>query len=99
MANEESVLVIGRHADMLSKITGMLKQHGYDAIGEQENDKAIAAFKAKRIDAVIIGGGVDRESRQLFHEFFPSINPQVKMIDAHPSTVLQDLATAFSQHS
>ena len=96
MGQGEKVLVIGRHADMLSKITTMLKQQGYDAIGKQLNQEAILAFKSATIDAVIIGGGVDSESRDLFHTEFPRINPKVKIIDAHPQTVLNDLKEAFS---
>jgi DNA-binding NtrC family response regulator len=95
MAQGKKVLVIGRHADMLARITNMLKEHGYNAIGEQWNEGAIAAFKKDTIDAVIIGGGVDDESRALFHREFPKINPAVKMINAHPQTVLADLKKAF----
>ncbi len=96
MGHGEKVLVIGRHADMLVKITGLLQQHGYTAIGKTTNQDAIVAFKADTIDAVIIGGGVDDESRELFHTEFPKINPNVKVIDAHPQTVLSDLKAAFS---
>lgn len=95
MGHGEKVLVIGRHEFMLTKVTAMLKQHGYQAIGRQTNEEAIAAFKAETIDAVIIGGGVDDESRNLFHTEFPKINPQVKIIDGHPQTVLADLKAAF----
>jgi DNA-binding NtrC family response regulator len=95
MGHNEKVLVIGRHADMLTKITEMLKQHGYNAIGKQWNEEAIAAFKADTFQAVIIGGGVDAESRSFFHKEFPKINPAVKIIDAHPQTVLSDLKSAF----
>jgi hypothetical protein len=95
MGHGEKVLVIGRHADMLTKITDMLKQHNYNAIGKQWNEEAIADFKEEIFDGVIIGGGVDSESRTLFYTEFPKINPNVKIIDAHPQTVLSDLKTAF----
>lgn len=73
----------------------MLSQHGYHAVGSLTNDEALNAFKTEHIDAVIIGGGVDAASRDLFHHEFPKINPKVKVIDAHPQTVLQDLREAF----
>jgi hypothetical protein len=95
MGHGEKVLVIGRHADMLAKVTEMLKQHGYNAIGEQWNEGAIAAFKANSINAVVIGGGVDSESRDFFHTEFPKLNPFVKVIDAHPQTILSDLKKVF----
>lgn len=96
MGDSKKILVIGRHADMMSKITHLLNQHGYDSIGELTNEGAVNAFKSNVIDAVIIGGGVDTESRTYFHEEFLRMNPNVKIIDAHPQTVLQDLSLAFS---
>lgn len=95
MGHKENVLIIGRHADMLAKITDLLKQHNYNAIGKQWNEEAFIAFKTEVFDAVIIGGGVDNESRELFHTEFPKINPSVKIIDAHPQTVLSDLKEVF----
>jgi DNA-binding NtrC family response regulator len=95
MGHGEKVLVIGRHADMLAKMLALLNQHGYHAIGEQWNEQAIAAFKKDTIQAVIIGGGVDDESRAYFHREFPKINPLVKIINGHPQTVLSELEKAF----
>ncbi len=95
MGHREKILIIGRHADMLAKITDMLKKHGYNSIGKMTNEEAILVFKTDTIDAVIIGGGVDKESRDLFHIEFPKINPAVKIIDAHPQTVLTELKAAF----
>jgi CheY-like chemotaxis protein len=92
MGHGEKVLVIGRHPDMLAKVTDMLKNHGYNAIGAQTNDEALEKFEAEKPLAVVIGGGVDGESRALFHRTF---SPSAKVIDAHPQTVLSDLKAAF----
>ncbi len=96
MGHGENILIIGRHADMLAKITEILKQHGYKAIGKITNQEALLSFQSNTFDAVIIGGGVDKESRELFHKEFPKTNPTIAIIDAHPHTVLNDLNTAFS---
>jgi hypothetical protein len=95
MGHGEKILVIGRHADMMVKVLAMLNQHGYHAIGEQWNEQAVATFKKDTIQAVIIGGGVDAESRTYFHREFPKINPLVKIINGHPQTLLADLQKAF----
>lgn len=95
MGHGEKVLIIGRHADMLAKVTDMLKLHGYNSIGKLTNDEAMLTFKSESIDAVIIGGGVDTKSRDFFHTEFPKINPHVKIIDAHPLTVLSNLKNVF----
>lgn len=92
MGHGEKVLVIGRHPDMLAKVTAMLKNHNYAAIGALTNEEAIQKFTEEKPVAVLIGGGVDSESRTLFHRIF---SPSVKVIDAHPQTVLSDLKAAF----
>jgi DNA-binding NtrC family response regulator len=95
MGHNEKILVIGRHADLMVKIIDVLKQHGYTATGKQWNEEAIEAFKNGSFEAVIIGGGVDDESRALFHTEFPKLNSKVKVIDAHPQTILSNLKKAF----
>jgi DNA-binding response OmpR family regulator len=70
----------------------MLKKHQYDAVGAQTNEDALAKFESEKPRAVIIGGGVDSESRALFHQTFSAT---AKVIDAHPQTVLGDLKAAF----
>lgn len=97
MSDQEKVLVIGRHRDILIRVTEMLTQHCYNVIGKQWNEEAIDAFKKEKIKAVIIGGGVDAESRQLFHIEFTKLNPSIKIIDAHPQTVLRELEVIFGR--
>lgn len=93
MGHGEKLLVIGRHADMLARVCDMLKNHNYNAVGVQTNEEALANFEAEKPQAVIIGGGVDSESRALFHRTFST---SAKVIDAHPQTVLADLKATFS---
>lgn len=95
MEYTQKVLVIGRHQDMMQKVLKMLQNEGYEAIGELTNENAITTFKQNNIQAVVIGGGVDTESRNLFHTEFSAWNPEIKIIDAHPQTVLSDLASIF----
>jgi DNA-binding NtrC family response regulator len=97
MGNGEKILVIGRHASMMRRVLDLLQLHGYNAIGKQENEEAIAAFKSEEFQVVIIGGGVDEESRELFHSEFSKINPQVKVINGHSQTVLSDLQKTFDK--
>jgi PleD family two-component response regulator len=87
----KKVLVIGRHADMLAKVVVMLTQNGYAAIGAIENNNALELFQTYQPTAVVIGGGVDVESRNLFKQKFSS----AKIIEAHPHTVLSDLNLVF----
>lgn len=91
----KKILIIGRHPGIMSSIIDLLTGQGYNATGRFTNAEAIAAFKSENFDAVVIGGGVDAESRQLFHATFTAINSAIKMIDAHPATILSDLESAF----
>ncbi|MBY0436390.1 MAG: hypothetical protein K2U26_20025 [Cyclobacteriaceae bacterium] len=93
---EKKVLVIGRHPEIMQRVLTLLQQHGYNAIGKQENEEALTAFNNDSFQAVVIGGGVDSTSRALFHREFSRLNPCVKIIDAHPLTVLQELKSTFS---
>lgn len=77
---------------MLTKVSDMLKNYNYNAVGAQTNEEALQLFEAEKPRAVIIGGGVDGESRALFHRTF---SPTATVIDAHPQTVLGDLKAAF----
>jgi len=92
MGHEEKVLVIGRHADMLARVSEMLKSHHYDPVGATTNEEALQKFATEKPLAVLIGGGVDSESRALFHRTF---SPSAKVINAHPQTILGDLKAAF----
>ena len=92
MGHGEIVLVIGRHPEMLAKITDLLKSHHYAAVGALSNEEALQKFETEKPAAVIIGGGVDGGSRALFHSSFGA---SAKVIDAHPQTVLADLKAAF----
>lgn len=94
MGHGEKVLIIGRHPDILARVTDMLKNHHYDAIGAMTNEEALQKFSDEKPLAVIIGGGVDSESRALFHRAFSA---SAKVIDAHPQTILEDLKEAFPE--
>jgi PleD family two-component response regulator len=96
MEQIKKVLVIGRHPAMLKNVLELLKEKGYDTVGASTNEAAIAAFREGTIQAVVIGGGVDAESRTLFHTLFKDINPSAGIIDAHPETILPQLKAFFS---
>lgn len=89
------VLVIGRHADVLEKVIGLLERHGYQAVGSTTDEGALTAVRSMKMDAVLIGGGVETPSRELFHTLFPEIKPGIIVIDVHPQTVLSELEAAF----
>ena len=94
MGQKAKVLVVGRRADMLLRITKLLRSHRYDAIGTMTNEEALQKFKDENPQAVKIGGGVDGDSRALFHQQFSATTT---VNDAHPQTVLADLNVVFPE--
>ncbi len=96
MEEKTTVLVIGRHTAMLARVTAELNALGYDAHGSSTNEAALKFGQEQPLDAVMIGGGVDAESRAIFHASFPKWNPSVKVLDIHPHNYLQLLQSAFA---
>jgi hypothetical protein len=68
-----------------------LRQNNFDAVGANSNEEALALFQEGNFDVVLIGGGVDTESRDLFRKEFSLQNTQVKILDVHPQTILAEL--------
>jgi DNA-binding NtrC family response regulator len=97
MDTTKTVLVIGRHADMLVRVTTMLRANGYNASGAATNQEAMALFSTGHFKVVLIGGGVDEGSRELFRLEFTRQQPGVQVLDAHPQTILRQLETAFKE--
>jgi hypothetical protein len=91
MGNNETILIIGRHQFIMDRVIPLLKEHNYNAFGVATDEEAIDFVKNNKVDAVLIGGGVEDASRKLFHTEFITINPNIKIIDASPKTVLEDL--------
>lgn len=96
MTLKRKILVIGRHPEILEKVKLLLESNGYIAFGATENAEAIQVFIKSKPEAAVIGGGVDVESRNYFLQEFKRINPDVKILDAHPQTVLIDLQKLFN---
>lgn len=95
MEKKIQILVIGRHRAMMENVLAMLRNEGYAATGEFTNEAALGTFEEGHFDGVIIGGGVDEPSRNLFHTTFKRLRPDVKVLNASPATILADLKFAF----
>jgi CheY-like chemotaxis protein len=91
----KTILVIGRHADMLEMVKNLLIKNGYNAIGATTDSDALELFRNNPVDAVLIGGGVESASRAWFGDVFSGLNPLIKIINAHPQTVLSELRAIF----
>ena len=57
------VLVVGRHAAVMRPVLGSLKEEGYRPLGALTDDAALGYLKDRPFEAVLIGGGVEDDSR------------------------------------
>lgn len=89
------ILIVGRHRGIMESMLKLLIDSGYDAQGATENAHAQQLFAENTFQGVIFGGGVDLESRENLSTAFKAINPEVKIIIAHPNSILQDIKNAF----
>ena len=96
MEKKTTVLVIGRHEAMLTKVVAELNALGYQALGSAHNEAALQLGKERALDVVLIGGGVDAGSRATFQAEFPQWNPNVVVRDIFPHNYLQVLQSALS---
>lgn len=90
------LLIIGRHAHVMQHVTSLLLAHGYVVDGALTNDDALRKFTEKRFEVVVMGGGLDAQSRELLQATFRAQNPNVKIVDGHPQTILRDLKNALA---
>jgi DNA-binding response OmpR family regulator len=86
------LLIIGRYPEVMQRITALLQAQGYSIDSALTDDEALKIFSEKSFDAVVIGGGVEPQSRQVFQTTFRGHNAAIKIIDANPQTILKELA-------
>lgn len=78
---EVNILVIGRHPEIMQTVLRLINQNpAYNASGATGNNEALALFRDGNFQLVILGGGVDRESEQLFRKTFEQMKPDIKII-------------------
>jgi hypothetical protein len=58
------VLAIGRGQELVDTAVSILQSHGYAAVGTIADDDALAALDTGEITHLIIGGGVEPDSRE-----------------------------------
>ena len=94
---KKNILVIGRDPKTLQGVVEMLKENGYDAHGENIDERALEASNKLDFDIVLLGGGVNAESRKILIPTFTERNPQVKIASGHPWQALEALRIAFEE--
>lgn len=87
----KKILVIGKHKGMMDAVIGLLEDNDYIAFGTTEKAEALQLFNDNHVDAVILGNGVDQDSRRYYHQYFVEVRPEMVVLDVHESTMLAQL--------
>lgn len=74
------VLVVGRHASILARVTALLEGAGY-AVGGALTDEDAMRLMASDYDALLIGGGVEADSRRTLRDAFAAARPGRPVIE------------------
>src|SRR5687767_9327637 len=66
------VLIVGRSQAVLNQILPLLRGDGFEAFSTVADDEAVAHLASGNVDAVVIGMGVQGESRQRIRSAAPA---------------------------
>lgn len=91
-----TVLVVGRRDYVLETLGGLLSRAGYSVLTEMEDEHVIKTLKSKSPDVLLIGGGVEPNSRLGFRRFIVSQMPLVKIVEhfGGPATLVSEVNQA-----
>lgn len=80
MTSAPRVLVVGRHASILTRVTALLEGAGY-VVGGALTDDAAVGMMAAGFDVLLLGGGVEADSRSRLRDAFATASPGRPVIE------------------
>ncbi|WP_020115970.1 hypothetical protein [Streptomyces canus] len=63
MSNEKNVLVLGRERHLVDASTDIIEAGGFSVVGVTRDEEALSLLDTGRFIAVLVGSGVEWESR------------------------------------
>jgi hypothetical protein len=86
------VLLIGRNPSVLEHLLPQVREAGFDAQGATLDVDALRLMRNETFDVVAIGGGVQSDSRAIFHRVAREKNEAAIVLDIYgPETLLPRL--------
>ena len=86
------VLVIGRHASLMSHLLRQMRQAGFEVTGVDTDAEALALIQQGHFEVVTIGGGVEPPSRAAFKAEAQRQTPSPTVLEIYgPDTLLPRL--------
>lgn len=96
MTMKQKILVVGRHASIMEKVLQMLENNDYSAFGVSTDEAAVEILETQKLDVLVIGGGVSLESTNYLTQIAQKFQPNIKVVLAHPQTILSDIEKALN---
>lgn len=81
MTSTPRVLVVGRHASIMTKVESLLAAAGLACVAALTDDEALAAIEQEALDALLLGGGVEPSSRARLAAAFERMRPGRPVIE------------------
>ncbi|MBK7374117.1 MAG: hypothetical protein IPJ02_00660 [Chitinophagaceae bacterium] len=93
------ILIFGRHTGIMQNVMSFLKQHGFTRTKAVfTNENAMHELTTGRYDVLIIGGGVDHETRKAIREYIAGKKIRTRIVEhfGNPSSLPDEIREAIS---
>ncbi|WUH94339.1 hypothetical protein OG900_32200 [Streptomyces sp. NBC_00433] len=90
MSIPKNVLVLGRERHLVDASTGIIESSGFEAVGVTHDEEALALLDTGRFIAVLVGSGVEWESRPSVREHAAPHGTVVLEAQRIPMQTVQD---------
>lgn len=95
-----SILILGRNAGMMQQVLAFLQQEGFaNTKGVLSNEEVQTALLTRQYNVLIIGGGVDTETRNMIKQLIADKRIDIKLVEhfGNPATLVAEIKTAVTQ--
>ena len=91
--------VICPDLEILDSAIKFLIDKEFEADGVTDTESALANFGVKPYDIVIISGGIDNRTREIFRKEFSKVNKEFEFVEhfGTPENLLPELIEAFEE--
>lgn len=90
------ILILGRHAGMMQNVISFLGQQGFaDIKGVLTNEEVIDELSYGIYNVIVIGGGVDGETRKIIRELVADKKNSIKIVEHYGNlaTLINEIKT------
>lgn len=95
-----SILILGRHSGMMQQVITFLRQQGFENTkGVLSNQEVKAALLTRSYQVLIIGGGVDDETRNMLKQLIADKIIAIKLVEhfGNPASLVTEIKNAVQQ--